>query len=95
MPADPRLTDKEIEVEWTRTAASRSEPPMFLHFARRIERIVAERERRRCADIVERRRQDVLANAADPTWTEHFAEVADTILRDDGAGDDEKGGERG
>lgn len=36
-------------------------------------------ERKRCVQLIERRRRMILANPADPSWTEHFAELQNEI----------------
>ena len=71
MPTESRLTDEEIEQAW--------KPGQDAHrvFARRIERIVAERMRgAHCEGC-------------------HVPNICRGFLRDEGAGDDTKGGKRG
>mgnify|MGYP001589830632 FL=1 len=87
MPAESRLTDEEIEHEWnaawTELVSSQRDPWRVLQsqcrpvFARRIERIVAERMRgAHCEGC-------------------HVPNICWGFLRDEGAGDDTKGGKRG
>lgn len=45
------------------------------------------KERKRCLQLIERRRQQILANPYDPSWTEHFAELQNEILWNEEAPD--------
>ena len=80
------LTDEEIEREIEHVGMLPPEHPVYKRLARRIERIVAERERQRATRIL-----GEICCCGVCEW----CGASRTILRDDGAGDDAKGGERG
>ena len=99
MPA--RLTDEDIDSLWNEAYPSskmytvRDANPQRVHrhaFARRIERIVAERERQRAHEIAKWHVQCAAKNGGldDEDVRECAKEIADAILRDDGAGDDKE-----
>ena len=80
MPA--RLTDEEIEREVEHVGMLPPEHPVYKRLARRIEKLVAERERAECLDWI-------ASEARDCGCSERIKKA---ILRDDGA--DGEGGER-
>ena len=92
MPAESRLTDEEIASEWHAYGAGVVHPtPLHaIEFARRIERIVMDRERKRAARLVRDSGVGLLPNF--PNTAAAIKTLCAAILRDDGASDDKEGG---
>lgn len=69
-------TPESIVSAWLETDAG---PTELVEAIRSYGDACAVQEKKRCLSLIEQRRVQVLQSPSDPTWTEHFAELATAI----------------